>query len=572
MDAIADPLIDVVTCMKSAQVGWTEILLNALGFYIDQDPSPLLMVQPTLDMAQAISKDRFAPMIRDTPQLIGKVADNKSRSSGNTILHKQFPGGHVTLSGANSPASLASRPVRVVLCDEVDRFPISAGNEGDPISLARKRSTTFWNKKLLIGSTPTLKNFSKVEAWFNASDKRFFMVPCPDCGGYQRLVWANVHWPEGKPDEAEYMCEHCGVLWDDGERWKAINKGRWEATAAFQGNAGFHIWEGYSTFVRLGEIAENFLEAKKLPETLQTWVNTSLGETWEERGTGVDQESLKMRAGPRVTDDPIPDEVLVITVGADVQDDRIELEFQGWGRDQECWSLDYVVLEGDPSTPELWRNLDDQLLREFGTASGMTMRVAASCIDSGGHYTQQVYNFVRDKRNRRVRAIIGRAGEGRPVISRPSKNNVGKVDLYTVGVDTTKEILFKRLAILEEGPGYCHFPADYPDEYFAQLVSEVMITRYHKGRPKREFKPIRNRNEALDCRVYGMAAYVSLNANMKRVARRHDVRLEKIRQAAQDAAATQEGDDGDDQPSDPTPRSKRRKRRKIMIRGRSNRR
>jgi len=225
MDAIADDTVREIWVQKSSQIGWTEILGNVIGYHIDQDPAPILLVQPTLEMAEAWSKDRLAPMLRDTPCLHGKVADARARDSGNTLLHKQFPGGHVTMAGANSPAGLASRPIRILLFDEVDRFPASAGTEGDPISIGRKRAATFWNRKLLAGSTPTVKGSSRIETGFEGSDQRFFYVPCLHCGEFQRLVWANVRWEEGRPDTAAYCCQACGALIGDCDKLAMLRRG-----------------------------------------------------------------------------------------------------------------------------------------------------------------------------------------------------------------------------------------------------------------------------------------------------------------------------------------------------------
>lgn len=267
MDAIADPAVREVIVQKSAQVGWTEILLNVIGYHVHQDPSPILMVQPTLEMAEAFSKDRLAPMVRDTPALRGLIADPRSRDSGNTLLHKTFPGGHITMAGANSPAGLASRPIRLALFDEVDRFPVSAGAEGDPVSLGRKRTTTFWNRKTLMGSTPTVKGESRIEAAFEGGDQRYYYVPCPHCDEFQRLVWAQVKWDEGQPDTARYVCQHCGTMLTDADKPQMLRAGEWRASRPSQGIASFHISELYSPWVTWPEMARSFLEAKRLPET-----------------------------------------------------------------------------------------------------------------------------------------------------------------------------------------------------------------------------------------------------------------------------------------------------------------
>lgn len=513
MDAISDPNNKDVVVMAGAQVGKTEILLNVIGYHIHHNPAPILLVQPTLEMAQAFSKDRLTPMLRDTPALKNKVKDPRSRDANNTTTHKVFSGGHISLVGSNSPSGLASRPIRVVLCDEVDRYPASAGAEGDPIQLARKRSATFWNRKIVMVSTPTNKGASRIEASFEESDKRRFHVPCQDCGEKQTLKWQNVRWDKDKPKTAHYVCEHCGSVWDDAARYRAIRQGEWIATAPFTGVAGFHINGIYSVWTPLADAVRDFLSAKKMPETLRVWTNVYLAESWEDQGERVDDYSVKERA--EEYGEMLDERIGVITAGIDVQDDRLECEIVGWGKQEESWSIDYRIFYGDPSTPHLWNDLDNFLKSVYQTEDGRQLGIRSACIDSGGHYTQSVYNFVRPRKGRRIFAIKGMAGESRPIVSRPSKNNIGKVDLFTLGVDNIKDLLFSRLAIQSEGAGYCHFPSDRSDEYFKQLAaSEKIVTKYHKGFPRREFVKTRTRNEALDCRVYAIGALAILNLNI----------------------------------------------------------
>lgn len=516
MDAFNDPTINQIIVMSSAQVGKTEILNNVVGYHIDQDPSPILVVQPTLDMAQTWSKDRLAPMLRDSPNLNGKIADPRTRDSGNTTLHKTFAGGHVTSCGANSPSSLASRPIRVVLCDEVDRYPISAGSEGDPVTLARKRAATFWNRKFAMFSTPTNKGASRIETSYEESDKRKFHIPCKDCGEFQELKWANVTWDKENPTKANYVCPHCGSVWDDADRVKAIRKGHWVATAPFKGVAGFHISALYSPWTMLHEGVADFLEAKKQPATLRVWINTFLGETWEEEGEAIDDYQVAERRED--WGEKVPMDCILITAGVDVQDDRLEYEVVGWGRDEESWSLNYGTIWGDPSSPTVWHDLDQVLNQQYDHESGVTLTIRCACIDSGGHHTSSVYNYVRPREGKRIFAIKGIGGTGKPIVGRPSSNNIGKIKLFPVGVDTAKDLLFSRLKIAEEGAGYCHFPLDRPDEYFKQLTAEKIVTRYHKGFARREYVKTRNRNEALDMRVYAMAAFSILNININSLA------------------------------------------------------
>lgn len=519
MDAVSDPKIETIVLMTAAQIGKTELINNVVGYHIHQDPAPMLVVQPTLDMAQTWSKDRLAPAVRDTPVLANKIKDPRSRDSGNTTLHKIFPGGHVTACGANSPSSLASRPCRMILCDEVDRYPPSAGTEGDPVSLAKKRSSTFWNRKLILVSTPTERNNSRIEQSYAESDQRKYFVSCPDCEEEQVLRWANVQWEQDKPATATYVCEHCGSCWSDAKRYRAIRYGKWKATSEGDGKtAGFHLSGLYSPWTPLEDSVRDFLASKRDPMRLKTWVNTFLGETWEDQGEQVDDHDLMQRAEDWGGE--LPDDVLLLTAGVDVQDDRLELEVVGWGRGEESWSIDYQTIYGDPSTADLWMQLDQTLQQKFVHPTHGEMVIRSACVDSGGHYTQQVYNYCRARAGRKVFAIKGVGGEGKPIAGRPTKNNIGKINLFPVGTDTAKELIYSRLKIVEEGEGYCHFPVGRHEEYYRMLTAEKKVTKYFKGRPKREWVKIRTRNEALDCRVYATAALAILNLNLEVVYRR----------------------------------------------------
>jgi phage terminase large subunit GpA-like protein len=519
MDAISDPTLRDIVVVAGAQVGKTEMLLNVIGFHVHHDPAPILLVQPTLEMAQAFSKDRLAPMLRDTPALKHKVKDPRSRDANNTTTHKVFTGGHISLVGSNSAAGLASRPIRVVLCDEVDRYPSSAGSEGSPILLARKRSATFHNRKMVMVSTPTNKGASMIESQYQESDQRQFFVPCEDCGTVQTLKWAQVQWEKDRPETAFYSCEACGSVWDDPKRNRSVRKGEWVATGDFTGIAGFHINGLYSPWTVLSDAVRDFLVAKKAPDTLRVFVNTFLAETWEDQGETVGDIDFQSREDD--WGEHIPDPIVVVTAGIDVQDDRLELEIVGWGRDEESWSLGYKTLYGDPSTPHLWNDLDNILKVAYTTESGRQLGIRAACIDSGGHYTQAVYNFVRPREGRRIFAIKGMGGEQRPLVSRPTKNNIGKIKLFAVGTFPIKELIFSRLRVQSEGAGYCHFPAGRSDEYYQQLAnSEKIVTKYQKGFPRRDFVKTRTRNEALDCRVYAYAALCILSLNINAVADR----------------------------------------------------
>lgn len=516
MDAMSDPEIETLVVMKSAQVGATEILNNMIGYHIHQDPAPLLLLQPTLEMAQTWSKDRLAPMLRDSPALRGRVKTPRAKKSQNTMLHKSFPGGHITMAGSNSPASLASRAVRCLFADEVDRYPVSAGSEGDPVNLGRKRTQTFWNKKNVLTSTPTIKGVSRIEAEFDESDKRYFYVPCPHCDHPQRLMWSGVEWlknddGENMPETAQYKCEKCAALWSENQRHAAVRLGQWKATAPTRNRAGFHISELYSPWSTLERMARAFLEAKSQPDMLKTWVNTTLGESFEDQGETVDGIGLVARREHYPAQ--VPENALLLTAGIDVQRDRIEMEVVGWGDGEESYNIDYIVLPGDPSRPAVWQELDDCLNATYTHETGSELHITSACIDSGDQ-TTTVYGFVKPRQARRIFAVKGIAGAGRPVVKVSRKTTGQKrrdVDLYQVGVDDAKGIIYARLAIEEPGPGYCHFPVERDEEYFAQLTAEKLVTKHYRGFPRKEWVKARSRNEALDCRVYAFAALKILN-------------------------------------------------------------
>lgn len=518
MNACSDPEIQEVVIMAGAQLGKTEALLNVIGYHIDNDPSPILVLQPTLSMGQAFSKDRVAAgLLSSTPCLKGKVKDPRARDSGNTTLHKVFPGGALTIVGANSPSGLASRPIRIMLADEVDRFPASAGSEGDPIQLGRKRTATFWNRKIIMVSTPTNKGSSRIEDAYQQSDKREYYVPCKHCHHEQKLKWGNVQWEDGKPETAGYMCESCGVLWSDTDRMWSVRNGQWVASEPFKGIAGFFINGLYSPWTPLSEGVREFLSVKKNPEQLRVWTNTYLAELWEDAGERLEDFELAERREPMPK---VPDDVVVLTAGVDVQDNRLEISVIGWSGkgDDESYVIDHKTIFGDPSTPQLWTDLDSLINTQYETESGRNIAIRSACVDSGGHFTNAVYQYCKRNMGRRIFAIKGVGGEGKPIAGRPTRNNVAKCPLFSIGVDNIKDIVFARLRINEEGAGYVHFSDHLPDEYFKQLTAEKVVTRYHRGFKKRIYEKIRPRNEALDCMVYAIASYAILGVNVKALA------------------------------------------------------
>lgn len=521
MDAVNDPAVTDIVFMSGAQVGKSEAILNIIGRQMHLDPCPMLMLQPTLEMAEAFSKDRIAPMLRDTPALRGLVRDARSRDSGNTLLQKIFPGGHLTLAGANSAASLASRPIRIVLKDEVDRYPVSAGTEGDPSALADKRTATFYNAKRIAVSTPTIKGKSRIEAAYLQSDQRRFWVPCVHCGEHQVLRWANVRWPDGQPAKAAYVCEHCGAEIGDHQRVQMVRRGEWRAGAPFNGTAGFHINELYSSWSLMAEIVDRFIKAKPYPERLKTWVNTTLGEVWEQDGDSSDPEGLESRAEPYALR-TVPAGALLLQITTDVQKDRLEVAIWGFGRGEQAWIIDTHVIHGDPDKDDVWDQLLEYCARPMDHELGGQIVPPSVFIDSGGLSTQAVYNFCRDNKVRdipgfgqqRFWALKGANTQTAPILGTPSLVDVdvngrkikGGVKLWPVGSYAAKGLVYGRLKIGEPGPGYIHFSADLPPAFYQQLTAERLVTKYVKGFPRFEWHlPDGARNEQLDLCAYAFA-------------------------------------------------------------------
>lgn len=521
MDSLSNKETEIIVVMSSAQVGKTELINNIIGYFIDYDPSPIMLLMPTLDLAQSYSKKRLAPMIRDTPVLRGKVKEAKSRDSDNTLLEKGFPGGYIALTGANSPTGLSSRPIRILLADEVDRFPKSAGIEGDPLSLAEKRTKTFWNKKKFWVSTPTEKGISRIEKEFDDSSKEEWCLPCPVCGRLQPLKWSQIHF-----EDITHECKFCGDRCNEFE-WKA-GSGKWIAKYPERiKKRGFHLNALASPWERWANIIEEFKLAKKNgTENLKTWVNTTLGEVWEaDEGEGADNDDLVSRREFYIND--VPRKVILLTAGVDVQDDRLEVEVVGWGAGKESWGIQYKVFYGDPGQKIVWQQLDEYLLKTFWFEEEDGLILSCVCIDSGGHYTTEVYKFCKEREHRRVFAIKGVGGYGKPFISKPTRNNRERAALFSLGVDNGKETILSRLKMKEDGPGYCHFPKEadrgYDENYFKGLTSEKSVLRYKKGVATFEWvkKSSSIRNEPMDLRNYANAAVEILNPDLDTMAARN---------------------------------------------------
>ncbi|MFA9464056.1 MAG: phage terminase large subunit family protein [Velocimicrobium sp.] len=527
MNCVNDAQVQDVVVMSSAQVGKTEIILCIIGYFIDYEPSPIMLIQPTIEMAETFSKDRLAPMIRDTEVLRKKIKTVRSRDSDNTISHKTFPGGHITMAGANSPSSLASRPIRIALMDEVDRYPDSAGTEGDPVKLVEKRTNNFWNRKKIKVSTPTIEGYSKIQKEFKKGSQEEWCVQCPCCGKYQPYEFKRLHF-----STLEMECLYCKETIGEME-WKEQNH-KWIAARPERKRVrSFHLNELCSPWRKWEEIIEDFKEAKEdhvktgSTEKLQVFINTSLGETWEEKGDGADDSALLNRRETYLAD--LPDGILVITAGVDVQDDRLEIEICGWARGYESWGLYKTEIKKDPQLESTWDELEEFLDTEYFFYNGTGLLVAATCIDTGGHHTNMVYEFIKKvaQKNKRIYGIKGYSNTpGIPLIYKKTKVDiknergliVDHTDIYILGVDSGKDDITARLKLENSGPGYCHFPENkergYNQTYMQGITSEEKLTKYVKGKLKIVWvKKTGIRNEPLDLRNYAYAAVEILNPN-----------------------------------------------------------
>ena len=492
----------------------TEAGNNWLGYVIHHVPGPMLYVMPTVEAVKRTSKQRIATMIEDTPVVRERVTEPRAKDSGNTILSKEFPGGTLIMTGANSAVGLRSMPARYLFLDEVDAYPVDVNNEGDPINLAIKRTQTFNKKrKIFMVSTPTIKDISRIERAFLDSDQRSYHLPCPYCGAKQVIFWSQIRWHENDPKTAHCVCKHCHGEIQEHHKESMLLNGEWIAENPDSNVAGFHLSGLYSPseWYPWSECVEEYLVAKEDPALLKTWVNTALGETWDEPGTQVDSNMLYYRREEYKAE--VPKGGIVITAGVDVQGDRLEAEAVAWNEKKESWSIDYQIFFGDPDQDDVWNQLEEWLTREWKHETGHRLRIQCACIDSGGHHTQRVYAFCKSRTRRKVYAIKGVGGAGRPIASSPSQKRTGResrpVPLFTIGVDTAKEVLYSRLLKTEEGPGYCHFPNNeppYSEQFFEQLTAEKLVTKTVKGNPKRVWELAGGRrNEVLDCRVYAMA-------------------------------------------------------------------
>ncbi len=548
MDAFTDPKVRRIVMVAASQVGKSELELNIIGYIIDEDPGSILFVHPTTIDAKEFSKLRIAPEIRDCPTLRRKVAAPKSRDSGNTLLQKTYPGGILTMCGSTEAHALASKPIRYVLGDERDRWATSAGNEGDPWELAMARQTTFYNAKAVEVSTPTIKNASAIEASYGEGTMERWKSRCPHCGQYHEIQWEHIrydyeesvvnHKKVYKVKSVWYNCPGCGCISDEATMKRA--PARWEAdnpAAYAQGVRSFWLNAFVSQWASWASIVLKYLNAIGNTRKLQVVYNTCFGLLWEDRGDLEDEDSLMGRRDVEAyglqeggTPIELPDGVLVLTAGVDTQDNRMEYEVVGHGHFGETWGIEKGIVMGRPDDDETWTKLDEVLFnRVFRFADGLGLPVSLTFVDQGGHFSGEVRLACHDRIRKKVFAIMGSKNHDAPYTKPPKEQKImiqeqyiGTCWMYEIGVDAGKQRIMDNLRVQTPGPNYCHFPRrdDYGSSYFAGLLSERLEYDASKKQPWVWKKiPGHERNEALDCRNYAMAAFKALPKDLDAIDR-----------------------------------------------------
>lgn len=509
-DAISDPEIERVTVLKAVRVGLSTLISATVASFVGNEPSPILCLLPTEQDARDFMVSDLEPIFAATPAIAGLLSDEADGGGRNTLVSRRFPGGSLKIVAAKSPRNLRRHNVRVLLMDEIDAM--ESGAEGNPLLLAEKRTYSFPDRKIIAGSTPTNDDTSNVIRRYAESDQRIFEVPCPSCGEFNEILWDHIRWESDRPETAHYVCPHNGCVVAEREKPAMVAAGRWRATAPdVQGHAGFRINALVSTLTNAswGKLAAEFLAAKSQPDALQTFVNTVLAQGWREAAEETDASELKSRA-EAFSLSAIPAEVLLVTVGVDVQGDRLEISTVGHGRADVCFVLGHDVIWGSPGDDSTWVELDELLRRTWPHPNGGTLRVDAAAVDSGdGTWTARVYDFTRPRFGRKVMAIKGVAGSREPLKRATTKG----VNLFLVGVDGLKAQILQRLA----RGNTIRFSDTLEQEYFEQVSSERRVVRYVRGRPQRSFERILGRKaEALDCLVYAMAIRHAVPANLDR--------------------------------------------------------
>lgn len=519
--------VQEIVFMKGTQVGGSESGFNWLGYIISHSPGPSMMVQPTIDLAKKISKQRVQPMIEECPIFEGKIAPSKARDSGNTQLEKSFPGGVLFFSGANSAASLRSAPIKNLFLDECDAYPLDCEGEGAPVELAEKRTTNFPRKKVFKVSTPTISGQSVIESAFEESDQRYFHVPCPHCKEFQNLKFPNLTWDKTQGARVvgvTYACEHCGELIEEHHKTWMLSQGKWIAKNPDSTIAGFHLNALYSPIGWLSwtQIIKDWLKAQKDILKLKVFINTVCGETWKEKGEIPEWERIYQRR-ENYQFNEIPVNGLFLTAAIDVQGNRLECEIKAWGRNKENWSIDYRVWDGDPAQEDVWKNATALLGETWKHPNGANLPIKIVAVDSGGHHTQEVYKWAKGKDPRRVMIVKGSSSKSPKAIldstSMIEMNLRGKklktgLKLWILGTSIAKSEFY---GWLKNNPpteseahkgfpsGFCHYPS-YPEKFFQGICSEQLVSKKVNGYTHYYWEKVFDRNEPLDLHVYNRAA------------------------------------------------------------------
>jgi phage terminase large subunit GpA-like protein len=530
-----------VAFKKASQIGGTEVGLNWLGQTIDEDPCAILIVQPTIKMGEKFSKQRVTPMIKACPDLLKKIPQKVNKAQSNTTLEKEFEGGILIIAGGNSASGLRSMPIKKLMLDEMDNYPEDADGEGDPVELAVARTETFSFSKIFYNSTPNLEETSRICKKFEEGDQRVYKVPCPHCGEAQTIEWERIKWRgetiAEKRASVHLVCVGCKGEILERHKTKMLAAGFWEpqnkngAFPSFRINALYSPLGWYSW----GKAVQDFYKAKGDPDKLKVFTNTKLGEAWSTEGNTVEYGTLLDRCEDYYADKKVPARGLILVASADVQQDRIEMEVVAWASNRENWSIEYKIIMGDPEKPEVWADLDAHLMQTYTHESGAVMGIAGAFIDAG-NWQDQVLKFTRTRENRRIFGSKGRGGQGVPIINRPTRTNKQGAALYSVGVDIIKSGIYTALKYDEHGAGFCHFPRGRSEEYFLQLTAEKQIKTFVQGRSRLRWKKIRDRNEALDVRVYNIACLEMLNVPWSKLERMGPLTAQRLNPAVKKIA------------------------------------
>lgn len=554
-EAFSNPKVREISVMKSGQTGFTQELLNCIGWAIDNAPGPMLVLYPTETNAERFSKRKLEPMLRDTPQMHGKVSDPAKRDGNNSTLEKTFPGGFVSIISAKSVNNLSMQSIMYLLIDEFDRIDRVAGAEGDTVEIVSKRLQGFREiSKQVNISTPTVAGSSRIAEKYGLSNQSQLWLPCPSCGKMQVLKWAQVKgWRISKgvyrPEDTFYECEHCCAELSERDKYVMLREGEWIAQKPeIVNHVGLHVSELYSTLSTWGDVVEQFIRAKGNQFKFQTWVNLVLGETYESNEASIpDDVILKRREEFDIS--RIPEQAFFLTASGDFQKDRAEIGIMGWGENEESWWLEHKVFYGNPesvySTDEnnLYFRIEEYLDSKFLHESGVYLRIQSCGLDTG-YATTHVQKFVKLMHKKGKSWIFALQGDrgllGAPLINRGTINNKLKVRQFSVGTFTAKSIIFTRLALEEFGPGYIHIPSWADDEFAKQLVSEKKIPKYEKGVIVGEkWVKVRSRNEILDITVYNVAALEYANVNLGLAGRNFSMKIQKMKSEAEKNAGVE---------------------------------